>query len=191
MQSIEIMQLNQLDPGWYYIKVNFTGVFNFIIARTSCDIKSKCILHGIGALINLNAHFMSSVLSNLLHAYLYTNASIKRVNYIDIKNRTKKKTMNWDGGIFRKVRQSLAVTWPIESKSGEGGRGEGGVNAKPNLMGSKNQMAATGASSLEIIKDSRRKERKKKELSSTDCEAPGFVMVTCGRARGMSNGRPI
>ena len=69
--------------------------------------------------------------------------------------------------------------------------GEGGVNAKPNLMGSKNQMAATGASSLEIIKDSRRKERKKKELSSTDCEAPGFVMVTCGRARGMSNGRPI
>ena len=45
---------------------------------------------------------------------------------------------------------------------GRGGRGEGGVNAKPNLMGSKNQMAATGASSLEIIKDSRRKERKKR-----------------------------
>ena len=40
-------------------------------------------------------------------------------------------------------------------------RSEGGVTAAPNLMGSKNQMAATGASSLEIIKDSRRKQKRK------------------------------
>ena len=83
----------------------------------------------MGALTNLDApkaqfyEFRLVQYSTRIFVYKYGHKKDKLYEYKEAEQQRERERdeMNWDGGIFRKVRQSLAVTWPIEWE--ERGRG--------------------------------------------------------------------